>query len=104
MRVVEPARLGFREGKSDKVYEVDLVEVTTGQYVVNFRFGRRGSSLRDGTKTPLPVSLDKARAVFAALVAEKTKGGYKPLTGDEAASPSRAASSEGRAEREARTA
>src|SRR6187401_3173748 len=102
MRVVEQARLGFREGKSDKLYEVDLVEVAADQYVVNFRYGRRGSSLRDGTKTPLPVSLDKARAVFSALVAEKTKGGYKPLTGDEATSASRPASSAAPGEREAR--
>ena len=80
MRIVEQARLGFREGTSDKVYEVDIVEVAAEQYVVNFRFGRRGSSLRDGTKTPLPVSLEKARAVYTALVAEKTNAGYKPLS------------------------
>ena len=41
MRVIEQARLWFREGTSDKVYEVDLVELVAGQYVVNFRFGRR---------------------------------------------------------------
>ena len=64
MRVIDQARLWFREGTSDKVYEVDLVEVATGQYVVNFRFGRRGGALKDGTKTSLPVSLDKARGVF----------------------------------------
>src|SRR6187401_613715 len=87
MRVVEQARLGFREGKSDKLYEVDLVEVAAEQYVVNFRFGRRGSSLRDGTKTPLPGTLEKARAVFSA---------------HEATSASRPASSAAPGEREAR--
>jgi len=81
MRIVDQVRLGFREGTSDKVYEVDIVEVAADQYVVNFRFGRRGSSLRDGTKTPLPVSLEKARAVYTALVAEKTNAGYKPSSG-----------------------
>ena len=30
MRVIEQARLWFREGTSDKVYEIDLVEVVTG--------------------------------------------------------------------------
>ena len=82
MKVVERARLGFQEGSSDKVYEVDLVEVAAGQHVVNFRYGRRGSALRDGTKTPLPLPLDKARAIFSALVAEKTKGGYRPLSAE----------------------
>ncbi|MFZ5896526.1 MAG: hypothetical protein ACOY0T_36060 [Myxococcota bacterium] len=83
MRIVEQARLGFREGKSDKVYEVDLVEVAPDQYVVNFRYGRRGTSLRDGTKTPLPISLEKARTVFSALVGEKVKGGYTALAAEE---------------------
>lgn len=79
MRVVEQVRLGYREGKSDKVYEIDLVEVAPAQHVVNFRYGRRGSTLREGTKTALPVSLEKAGAVFNALVSEKTKAGYKVL-------------------------
>jgi len=46
--VIDQARLWFREGTSDKVYEVDLVEVAPNQHVINFRFGRRGSALRDG--------------------------------------------------------
>lgn len=77
MRVIDQARLQFREGTSDKVYEVDLVEVATNQYVVNFRFGRRGGALKDGTKTALPVALDKARSVFQKLVDEKLAGGYQ---------------------------
>ena len=77
MRVIDQARLWFREGTSDKVYEVDLVEVATGQYVVNFRFGRRGGALKDGTKTSLPLPLDKARGVFQKLVDEKLAGGYQ---------------------------
>jgi hypothetical protein len=77
MRVIEQARLWFREGTSDKVYEVDLVEVAANQYMVNFRFGRRGSGLRDGTKTAMPVSRDKAKGIFDQLVAEKTAAGYR---------------------------
>jgi hypothetical protein len=78
VRVIDQARLWFREGTSDKVYEVDLVEVATSQYVVNFRFGRRGAALKDGTKTSLPVSLEKARGIFQKLVDEKLAGGYAP--------------------------
>lgn len=86
MRVIEQARLWFREGTSDKVYEIDLVEVAPGQHVVNFRYGRRGGALKDGTKTPLPLSLDKARGVYQKLVDDKLAGGYQtgPVT---AASP-----------------
>ena len=77
MRIVDSARLWFAEGNSDKVYEVDLVEVATNQFVVNFRYGRRGSALRDGTKTANPVALAKARTIFETLVQEKRKGGYR---------------------------
>ena len=80
MRVIEQARLWFREGTSDKLYEVDLVEVATGQYVVNFRFGRRGTALKDGTKTPLPLALDRARAVYQKLVDEFTQSEYLEKT------------------------
>ena len=74
MRVIEQARLTFREGNSDKVYEIDLVEVATNQYVVNFRFGRRNAALKDGTKTPIPVDLPRARTIFQKLVDEKAAG------------------------------
>jgi predicted DNA-binding WGR domain protein len=87
MKVLDQARLWFQQGKSDKVYEVDLVEVVDGQHVVNFRYGRRGAALRDGTKTPTPVPLAKARAVFDALVAEKTREGYVPMGAAGAPSP-----------------
>ncbi|MGE3768980.1 MAG: WGR domain-containing protein, partial [Kofleriaceae bacterium] len=87
MRVIEQSRLWFREGASDKVYEIDLVEVAANQYVVNFRFGRRGTALKDGTKTALPLSLDKARAVFQKLVAEKLAGGFQTGTPPAVAPP-----------------
>ncbi len=98
MRVIEQSRLWFREGASDKVYEIDLVEVAANQYVVNFRHGRRGSVLKDGTKTALPLSLDRARVVFQKLVDEKTAGGYQvgaPPPGQAAPPPASAGASGG---------
>jgi hypothetical protein len=80
VRVIEQSRLWFREGTSDKVFEIDLVEVATNQYVVNFRHGRRGSALKDGTKTALPLSIDRARVLFGRLVDEKKAGGYQEGT------------------------
>ncbi len=91
MKVIDRARLGLREGASDKLYEADLVEVIAGQFVVNFRFGRRGAALRDGTKTAVPVPEGRARAIFAALVAEKSAKGYQPVGVATTATPSPAA-------------
>ena len=70
------SRLEFQEGTSDKVYEVDLCEAGEGEFLVNFRYGRRGSNLREGTKTVFPVTLAQAESLFEKLVSEKTRKGY----------------------------
>ncbi|MCU0437273.1 MAG: WGR domain-containing protein [Raineya sp.] len=68
--------LYYQEGGSDKVYQVHL-EVKEEGYIVHFAFGRRGTTLQTGSKTPTPVSLEKAEAIFEKLVKEKTTKGYK---------------------------
>lgn len=67
--------LYYREGSSDKVYHVQLREAEGG-FVVDFQYGRRGSSLQAGTKTSSPVSRSQAEKVYAKLVAEKQSKGY----------------------------
>ena len=76
MKVIEQLTLWNNTGNSDKVYEIDLCEVRTGQYVVNFRYGKRNNTLKDGSKTTLPVALPDAQRIFNALASEKKKGGY----------------------------
>ena len=56
--------LYYREGNSDKVYHVQLVEVEGG-CVVNFQYGRRGSTLQTGTKTATPVTRYEAEKTFS---------------------------------------
>jgi predicted DNA-binding WGR domain protein len=82
MKLIQQVKLFFQEGTSDKVYEIDLCEVGTDQYVVNFRYGKRGSNLKDGTKTTTSVSLSKAQSVFNSLQKEKTDKGYQIATDD----------------------
>jgi hypothetical protein len=81
MNRVRSARLFFREGKSDKVYEVDLCDLGSrsgeARYLVNFRYGRRGGTLREGTKTKVPVSLEAANKLFDSVVVSKTNKGYR---------------------------
>ena len=55
MKLVKQTKLVFVEGRSEKVYEIDLCEVGTNQFVVNFRYGKRGGPLKDGSKTVAPV-------------------------------------------------
>ncbi|QDU95675.1 hypothetical protein [Lignipirellula cremea] len=77
MKLLRQARLHFREGNSDKVYEVDLCEVGSDQCVVNFRYGRRGSVLRDGSRTPAPITFAAAERLYEDLVASKQAEGYQ---------------------------
>jgi len=68
--------LYYREGGSDKVYQAALEPKENG-WVVNFAYGRRGSTLTSGTKTSKPVGRIEAEKIFERLVAEKMKKGYR---------------------------
>ncbi|MCC3406842.1 MAG: WGR domain-containing protein [Microcoleus sp. PH2017_10_PVI_O_A] len=77
MKLIKRTALYFQDGRSDKVYEVDLCQAGENLYSVNFRYGRRGANLKEGTKTDTPVPLAQAEKVFDKLVAEKVKKGYQ---------------------------
>ncbi|MBO9699549.1 MAG: WGR domain-containing protein [Sporocytophaga sp.] len=75
MKLIKQIKLYFQEGNSDKVYEIDLCESGDG-FLVNFRYGRRGATLKEGTKTIFPVDLQEANKVFDSLEKEKRSKGY----------------------------
>ena len=81
MRLIKQSSLHFKEGNSDKVYEIDLCDAGNDKYVVNFRYGRRGSLLKEGTKTPVPVLLEEAEKIFGAVEDEKLSKGYTTSEG-----------------------
>lgn len=76
LKLTKSIQLFFQEGNSDKVYEIDLIESGEDAFVVNFRYGRRGAVLKEGTKTVFPVSHAEAIKIFDALEEEKRKKGY----------------------------
>lgn len=97
MKILRQVALYFQEGGSDKVYEVDLCEVSSDSFVVNFRYGRRGTPLRDGTKTPLAVDRAKAEKIYDALVNEKRSKGYREAGEAAAGAPRKKAAAVSRA-------
>ncbi|MGK0187394.1 MAG: putative DNA-binding WGR domain protein [Verrucomicrobiales bacterium] len=77
MKLIKQRKLYFKEGRSDKVYEVDLCQADEDEFVVNFRYGRSGQTLREGTKTAFPVSLERAEKIYVRLVESKVSKGYQ---------------------------
>lgn len=69
--------LYYCNGSSDKEYRV-WIEATAAGFLVNFAYGRRGSTLTTGTKTKNPVTESAAVTLFDKLVAEKAAKGYTP--------------------------
>lgn len=76
MRLQQQKTLFFAQGKSDKVYEISLLDAGDDLFVVNFRYGRRGANLQEGTKTVFPVPYDEAIKVYNKLIESKVKKGY----------------------------
>lgn len=74
---MEHTTLYYRQGSSDKVYQASI-EPKDGSYVVNFAYGRRGSTLNTGTKTTAPVPYDQAKVIYNKLINEKVAKGYTP--------------------------
>jgi bifunctional non-homologous end joining protein LigD len=76
---IEKINLFYTEGSSDKVYQVQL-EPSEGDkfegWLVNFQYGKRGSALKNGTKTAKPLPYEAAKKIYDGLVAEKTRKGY----------------------------
>ena len=73
----ESVTLYYREGSSDKVYQCSI-EPEGDLFVVNFAYGRRGSTMNTGTKTSSPVDYETAKGIYDKLVREKTAKGYTP--------------------------
>jgi len=79
----ENITLFYHQERSDKVYKVSLEENADG-YLVNFAYGRRGATLKTGTKTQIAVEYEKAKKIYDKLVLSKSAKGYVP---DESAIP-----------------
>lgn len=72
--------LFFKQGGSDKQYDIALAAKDDG-WVVNYANGKRGSTLKPGTKTSAPLAYEDAKKIFDKLVREKTSKGYTPAEG-----------------------
>lgn len=70
MALIEKVCLFYREGASDKVYEIHLTQEDDGFCVTGYN-GRRGTKLVAQPKTLKPVPYRTARYIFDNLEADK---------------------------------
>ncbi len=76
MKTIKETLLHYQKGTSNKVYNVYLIEISPSEYLVNFEYGRYGATLREGTKTASPVTLERAEKLFDSLVVSKMNKDY----------------------------
>lgn len=82
MQLIQRTTLVYQAGRTEKVYEVDLCQVSDGAYVVNFRYGRQGTALKEGSETVSAVPLEMAQRIFDRLINAKLRKGYRVSTGE----------------------
>ncbi|WP_204102261.1 MULTISPECIES: hypothetical protein [Spirulina sp. CCY15215] len=80
MERVNRKTLLYQAGRSDKIYQVDLCRMDGDRYLVNFRYGRRGKQLKEGSKTVAPVTLQQAEGIFNQLISSKLASGYRDVS------------------------
>lgn len=71
----EAVSLSCTVGSSDKVYQVSLRAVDN-LWTVEFAYGRRGTALKTGTKTEIPLDFKAAKFIFDKLIKLKMSDGY----------------------------
>jgi predicted DNA-binding WGR domain protein len=81
MKLIRRSTLRFQEGNSDKIYEVDIVELSNNSCLVNFRYGRFGKPLSEGSKTPEAVGQTQAEKLANSLLVSKINKGYQVAQG-----------------------
>lgn len=72
---VKKISLYYKDGGSDKVYHLQIDEVIGG-FMVNFQYGKRGSTLKADSKTKEAETLDFCEKLFIKLAKEKMAKGY----------------------------
>ncbi len=76
MKLIRRVKLTHKDGNVERIFEIDLCRTGSGKFAVNFRYGKTGARLKEGTKTKRSVPEAKARSIFARLVDDKKRKGY----------------------------
>lgn len=76
MKTIQSTTLQYAQGNSNKTYEINLIELANlskQRYLVNFRFGKTDTHLREGTKTTEAVERAEAEKIYLSLLVSKER-------------------------------
>lgn len=76
-KIKKSSDLYYKDGSSDKVYHLQMVEKENNKFDINFQYGKRGGTLKADTKIS-DANFDEADKLFNKLLKEKLSKGYKP--------------------------
>lgn len=76
MKTIKRTRLCYVEGTSDKVYNVELVKLDSGNFSLSATYGRRGNVNNMSRPWKSEGSLGEASKRFDDVVRKKVKKGY----------------------------
>ncbi|MGB1258268.1 MAG: hypothetical protein ACPG51_20510, partial [Thiolinea sp.] len=85
MKKIRHSSLRLQQGNTDKVYEVEIVERHSRndeRYLVNFRHGRYGAYLQEGSKTRSPVLFAEAEQLYNSVIVAQINKGFVVVSGD----------------------
>ena len=80
MKAIQHIKLELKKGKIQKVCMVELCQIEDDNYIVNYRMGRKGKGLKEGTATKFPTTLKKATIIFNQFIERKKQQGYISLS------------------------
>ena len=85
MQIIKRTTLLYQAGSSAKVYEIDLCQIGDNRYVVNSRYGKQDTVLKEKSETVTAVSLEQVQKLCDRLVNAKVSKGYRDATGEASA-------------------
>lgn len=68
--------LYYKEGTSDKEYHISILGDDQKGYQVEYRYGKRGQTLKAAFKNKAPITLDAAKALYDSMEAKQRREGY----------------------------
>ncbi|MCT4616552.1 MAG: hypothetical protein N4A49_16995 [Marinifilaceae bacterium] len=76
MKLVDSKKLYIETKTAIKIYDIQLLEISECEYLVNYKHGIENEKIKEDTATIFPVKYDTAKGIFEQNIANKEAEGY----------------------------